>query len=118
MSRIVVDPAQNEISDSEEDAKKNAIKHADELLAKGRQQVIDHREGFKGFAFGVAQAWVGFLMVITFMQMALKPFGMTLDSEEFIAVFTSSTASVFGLAYLVGNYLFPKGGASFQEDGR
>ena len=49
-----------------------------------------------------------FLMLVTLGQMALGHFGFGLGEPEFIAVVTTTTASVFGFGFIVGNYLFPK----------
>ena len=67
-------------------------------------------------AYGITQAWIGFLMVLTFAQLTLKPLHIGLASAEFITVFTTTTAAVFGFWLLVGQYLFrsptpPKKGA-------
>ena len=58
------------------------------------------------------QAWVGFLIVLTMAQFLLKPLNYGLGQAEFIAVVTTTTASVFGFGFLVGNFYFPKGGSS------
>lgn len=57
-------------------------------------------------AYGITQAWIGFLIVITIMQFSLKPLGMGLSDAAFITVFTTTTASIFGFWLLVGRYLF------------
>lgn len=71
------------------------------------QQDIEERQRYAGHAYGITQAWVGFLIVLTFAQLCLKPMGLGLGREEFITVFTTTTASVFGFWLLVGRYLFP-----------
>jgi hypothetical protein len=81
----------------------------DELSAE-MKQILDHREKFAEHAYGITNTWVGFLIVITIMQFTLKKFGYGLDYKEFIAVFTTITAAVFGFGLLVGNFLFPRNG--------
>jgi hypothetical protein len=71
------------------------------------QQDMEERQRYAGHAYGITQTWVGFLIVLTFTQLCLKPLGLGLGREEFIAVFTTTTASVFGFWLLVGRYLFP-----------
>ncbi len=55
----------------------------------------------------MAQLWVTFLISVTIFQMLLRIFGTGLHDGEFIAVVTTTTASVFGFWWLVGRYLFP-----------
>lgn len=74
------------------------------------QQDMEERQRYAEHAYGITQAWVGFLIVLTFAQLSLKPLGLGLGREEFIAVFTTTTASVFGFWFLVGRYLFPEKG--------
>ncbi|SMF68100.1 hypothetical protein [Allosphingosinicella indica] len=57
-------------------------------------------------AYGITQAWVGFLIVLTIAQFSLKPLGLGLSDGAFVAVFTTTTAAVFGFWLLVGKYLF------------
>jgi hypothetical protein len=71
------------------------------------EQDMGERRRYAGNAYGITQTWVGFLIVLTFAQLCLKPLGLGLGREEFIAVFTTTTASVFGFWLLVGRYLFP-----------
>ena len=55
----------------------------------------------------MAQLWVIFLISVTFVQLFLRIFERGLHDGEFIAVVTTTTASVFGFWWLVGRYLFP-----------
>lgn len=71
------------------------------------EQDAAERRRYASYAYGITQAWVGFLIVLTFAQLCLKPLGLGLGREEFITVFTTTTASVFGFWLLVGRYLFP-----------
>lgn len=88
-----------------------AEEHARQLEGEEHRQILDHRHRFSEISYGIMQAWVGFLIVLTLSQFSLKPLGMGLESSEFIAVITTTTASVFGFGLLVGNFLFPKGGS-------
>lgn len=83
-----------------------------ELEGEEHRQVLDHRNRFAEISYGIMQAWVGFLIVLTIMQFALKPLGLGLTPAEFIAVLTTTTAAVFGFGLLVGNFLFPQGGSA------
>lgn len=78
-------------------------------------QVLEHRDKFSEFAYGITRAWVGFLIVLTCSQFGLVRFGYGLSQAEFITVFSTTTAAVFGFAVLVGNFLFPRGGSSKQR---
>jgi hypothetical protein len=73
-------------------------------------QDMGERLRYANHAYGITQAWVGFLIVITICQFALKPFGYGLGQTEFVTVFTTTTASIFGFWLLVGRYLFPTKG--------
>lgn len=88
--------------------------HARQLEGEEHRQILDHRHRFSEISYGIMQAWVGFLIVLTMAQFTLKGLGlgMGLDEAEFIAVITTTTASVFGFGLLVGNFLFPKGGSA------
>lgn len=70
------------------------------------EQDMGERIRYASNAYGITQAWIGFLIVLTIMQFTLKPLGLGLTEAVFIAVFTTTTASVFGFWLLVGNYLF------------
>lgn len=98
------------------DSTPTALEEADELFtpeAKAKvlanesdEQDIRERIRYADHAYGITQAWIGFLMVITTCQFALKPYGFGLEPNVFIAVFTTTTAAVFGFWLLVGQYLF------------
>jgi hypothetical protein len=58
---------------------------------------------------------VGLLLIsISFVQLIAKFFGHGLDTAEFVAIVTTTTASIFGFWWLVGRYLFSTG-ASLPE---
>lgn len=83
-------------------------------LSPEMNQILSHREKFAEHAYGITQTWIGFLIVLTICQFFLKKFGYGLDYKEFIAVFTTTTAAVFGFGILVGKFLFPTNGQSKQ----
>ncbi|MDO8380377.1 hypothetical protein [Phenylobacterium sp.] len=85
--------------------------HARELEGREHKQILDHRDRFSEISYGIMQAWVGFLIVLTLGQFILRPSGLGLETAEFIAVVTTTTAAVFGFGLLVGNFLFPSGGS-------
>ena len=70
------------------------------------EQDMGERIRYATNAYGITQAWIGFLIVLTLAQLCLKPIGIGLSDASFIAVFTTTTAAVFGFWLLVGNYLF------------
>jgi hypothetical protein len=88
---------------------------AQDLDGREHKQILDHREQFASISYGIMQAWVGFIIVLTLAQFCLKPIGVGLTKEEFIAVVTTTTAAVFGFGVLVGNFLFPKGGSASRR---
>lgn len=94
-----------------EESKELAARHAAELDGREHRQILEHRERFAEIAYGIMQAWVGFLIVVVLAQISLRPLGLGLETGEFIAVVTSTTTAVFGFGFLVGNFLFPKGGS-------
>ncbi|RZJ42356.1 MAG: hypothetical protein EON87_14790 [Brevundimonas sp.] len=94
-----------------DESERLAAAHARQLGEEHRQ-ILDHRHRFSETSYGIMQAWVGFLIVLTLSQFSLKQYGFGLTSSEFIAVITTTTASVFGFGLLVGNFLFPKGGSA------
>ena len=72
---------------------------------------MGERKRYADNAYGITQAWIGFLIVVTIAQFSLKPIGLGLSEAAFITVFTTTTASIFGFWVLVGRYLFqPRNG--------
>lgn len=80
----------------------------DRLRNKSDKQDMKERFRYASNAYGITQAWIGFLMVLTMAQASLKGIGFGLSDSAFITVFTTTTASVFGFWALVGQYLFRK----------
>lgn len=73
-----------------------------------REQEIEQRRVYAERAYGLTQTWVGFIIVVTSVQFALSVMDMgRLTPNEFIAVLTSTTASILGFWALVGRGLFP-----------
>lgn len=66
----------------------------------------DSRNALKDQAVGIVQTWVGFIIVITIAQMILPSIGLGLQPEEFIAVVTTTTASIIGIWIVIGKGLF------------
>lgn len=81
-------------------------RRADKLANDSNEQDMGERIRYASNAYGITQAWIGFLMVLTLAQLCLKPLGLGLTDPTFITVFTTTTASIFGFWLLVGNYLF------------
>ena len=42
---------------------------------------MGERIRYASHAYGITQAWIGFLMVLTIAQMTLKPYGLSLDFD-------------------------------------
>lgn len=85
----------------------NAEERAKHIRNQSDLQDMTERRRYAEYAYGITQAWIGFLIVLTICQFSLKPLDMGLGHDEFIVVFTTTTASVFGFWLLVGRYLFP-----------
>ena len=77
-----------------------------ELENQQFERDVGNREQFAERAYGLTQSWIGFLFVLTVCQFSLKGTLPGLTDTEFITVFTTTTASVFGFWILVGRYLF------------
>ena len=86
----------------------NEKERAAKLANDSDHQDMGERKRYADNAYGITQAWIGFLMVLTTAQFSLKPINMGLSDTAFITVFTTTTASVFGFWLLVGQYLFRK----------
>ena len=91
-------------------AEQNQLERGAKLKNDSDEQDMDERKRYADNAYGITQAWVGFIIVLTIMQFSLKPSGMGLGTTEFVTVITTTTASILGFWMLVGRYLFnPKG---------
>ena len=88
----------------------NPEKRAADLRNKDYEGDIDEKRAFARHAYRLAWTWLGFLIVVTWLQAVPDWFGFQLDEWAFRLIFTSVTAAVFGFAYLVGKYLFPAAG--------
>jgi hypothetical protein len=84
----------------------NEAERAAKIANDSNHQDMGERKRYADNAYGITQAWIGFLIVMTIAQFSLKPIGMGLSESAFITVFTTTTASIFGFWLLVGNYLF------------
>lgn len=97
--------ARNPTPEKEEKALTHKDRHNALLLTQFQQDIRERRK-YAIIAYKLTENWVCFLITITFAQLVARCFGMGLHSEEFIAVVTTTTASVFGFWWLVGRYLF------------
>lgn len=66
-------------------------------------QDITEKKRFAKFSYDISRPWVWMLVLVVAGQ-GLKIFD--LEKEEFISVVTTTTASVLGISYIVGRYLF------------
>jgi hypothetical protein len=78
------------------------------VMLRERLQDMSERITFADRAFLITLIWVIFLIVVVAAQMILSLWGKGLTNGQFITVVTTTTTSVFGFWYLVGQYLFPK----------
>lgn len=85
--------------------------HRKRLSNRQTEQNINERKKYASNSSRLAICWAAFLIIVVIAQFVARWFGSGLHSEEFIAVVTTTTASVFGFWYLVGRYLFPKEGS-------
>jgi hypothetical protein len=99
------------------------------LKAQDFAQDIKLKKRFARFTYHITYVWVAFLLTITLMQGtgatginhvasffgAVAPVDPTFRLEQwaFVAVFSSTTITIFGLAMVVGRYLF--GGAKRSD---
>ena len=101
-----VDVSRNPTVAAEGSQLENPDQESKRLKNRSDEQDIRERQKYAARAYEITQAWVSFLIAITLFQMLFKPFKMNLSEGEFIAVFTTTTASIFGFWLLVGRYLF------------
>jgi hypothetical protein len=94
--------------DPRQEARELEAVRGDKIRNDSDEQDMGERIRYASHAYGITQAWIGFLIVITIAQFSLKPMGLGLSEAVFITVFTTTTASVFGFWLLVGQYLFRK----------
>lgn len=73
------------------------------ILNKYLEEDQKERKGYSKYAFRMTCGWISFLILIAFIQICLHK-GLT--QTEFVAVMTTTTASIFANWYLVGKYLF------------
>lgn len=92
----------------EEGKLKSQAERKAEIQNDSLEQDRLERKRYANHAYGITQTWIGFLIVVTILQMALRPFNIHLETPEYITFVTTTTASVFGFWLLVGNYLFRK----------
>jgi len=94
--------------DSKSEQKEVESLRGETLKNNSYEQDMIERKRYADKAYSITQSWIGFLIVITIFQAIVKPMKMGLSEKEFITVFTTTTASVFGYWLLVGQYLFPR----------
>lgn len=81
-------------------------KHKKLLENQSLSQDICERKTFADRAYAITKTWVGFLIILTFVQFFLKATGFGLSENEFMVVFSTTTGSVLVFWSLVGKYLF------------
>lgn len=97
--------AHEEAADFDDPARQMARLHAMDLEGD-----INEKASFAWHAYRLVWTWLGFLIVMTWLQAVPDWFNFHLDEWAFRILSTSVTAAVFGFAYLIGKYLFPAGG--------
>ena len=78
-----------------------------DVILQERLQDMGERVLFADRAFVITGLWVIYLMALPLLQMALSIWHHGLSNEQFIAVVTSTTVSIFGFWVIVARYLFP-----------
>jgi cytosine/uracil/thiamine/allantoin permease len=76
------------------------------LANQSTEQDIKQRQKFADSAYKITFIWTVFIIGISTGQLTARFWDKGLHDSEFIAVLTTTTASVFGFWYLVGRYLF------------
>jgi len=100
---IDTDPTPEE----EQDAFVNESHRTHKITNDLRQQDMEQRREYAERAYSLTQTWVGFLIVVTLTQMTLTALEIgRLSASEFIAVITTTTATILGFWALVGRGLF------------
>jgi hypothetical protein len=80
-------------------------------------QNIGERKKYGRYSSILAISWMIFLILVVIAQFVARLYGAGLHPEEFIAVVTTTTASVFGFWYLVGPTSFPRREAAIKFNG-
>jgi hypothetical protein len=71
------------------------------------EQDINERRKFASRSFRLTYVWIIFIILSTITQFILNAIGRGLPVPDFIALITTTSATVFGFWLLVGRYLFP-----------
>lgn len=103
---IIVDP---ETTSGSREKRDTFATHEEEragLENKQLSQDIRERKRYAIAAFRLTRIWVCFLIVSTFLQFFASFFKAGLTEGMYIALVTTTTASVLGVWALVGGYLF------------
>lgn len=69
-------------------------------------QDVSERKRYASHAYGITIAWIVSLMLLTVAEFVGNKWAFGLNQAEYITVFTTTSASVFGFWLLVGRYLF------------
>lgn len=70
------------------------------------------RKELRRQVLSITDVWIGFVIVITGLQFFARLFGAGLESEEYIALITTTTLGLFGLWRVVGKSLYPMNGSA------
>lgn len=71
------------------------------------EQDINERRKFASRSFRLTYVWIIFIIISTIAQFVLNAMHRGLPVPDFIALITTTSATVFGFWLLVGRYLFP-----------
>lgn len=91
--------------DEVRDGFSDPVTERNRILNKHLEEDQKERKKYSTYAFVITCGWITFLILIAFIQICLHK-GLT--QTEFVAVMTTTTASIFANWYLVGKYLFYK----------
>jgi hypothetical protein len=103
------------------------IGHLEQLNISNLQADIARKKWFTRFSYFIASLWTVFLISITYLQGLKTGYKISLygadfnfpafylDQWAFVAMFGSSTASIYGFVRIIGMSLFDAGGAMQQN---
>ena len=81
----------------------------DDIDQRSKLHDLQARVTYTAYAKWTTIGWIVFVMALSTAQLAVRASGLqALDTIEFVAVVSTTTAAVFGLWSLVAKYLFPR----------
>lgn len=78
----------------------------DNLEARGQTQDLNERRTYSARAYWITMVWLSFIIYVTVMQQLMSIDNNGLKTPEFIAIITTTIASMLAFWWLVGRDLF------------